>query len=68
MRATLETILGLFGLLRLLVLSRFRMKGAYWQWRQHTAFGNGEFPKGQRLASILEYVRWIHQMRRQQSI
>ena len=45
-------------------VTRFRFRGPYWQWRLHTAFGRGYPPKRELLASILEYGRWIHQMRR----
>lgn len=65
MRWIRETCGGLYELIRLGFLSGFRFKGAYWQWRLHTAFGRG-YPasKGELVRSVLEYGRWIHRLRR----
>ncbi len=65
MRMFLDTIGGLYELLRLAILSRFRFRGTYWQWRMHTAFGRG-YPDSrvELLLSILAYGRWMHSMRR----
>ncbi|MBS0195358.1 MAG: hypothetical protein JSR77_01235 [Planctomycetes bacterium] len=56
---------ALYELARLAVLSRFRLRGAYWQWRMHTAFGRG-MPASRwvLVRSILEYGRWVRVMRR----
>jgi len=56
---------GLWQLLRLGVLTKFRMRGPYWKWRMHTAFGRG-YPatKTELVRSILEYGVWMHTMRR----
>jgi len=64
MRRFLETLGGLYQLARLGILSRFRFKGPYWQWRMHTAFGRG-YPatRSELLRSILEYGRWMHRLR-----
>jgi hypothetical protein len=66
MRWLLDTIGGCWQLLRLAALSGFRLKGAYWQWRLHTAFGRG-YPatKGELIRATLDYGRWMHRMRRQ---
>ncbi len=64
LRAGVETVGGLWGLARLGLLTRFRFRGPYWQWRLHTAFGRGYPPRGELVASMLEYARWIHRMRR----
>lgn len=63
-RYLLNTLGGLYQLLRLGVITRFRFRGAYWQWRLHTAFGKG-YPatKGELIRSILDYGRWMHRMR-----
>lgn len=60
-----DTAGGLYQLLRLAVVSRFRFGGPYWQWRLQTAFGRG-YPEGRlELArSVLAYARWVHRMRR----
>jgi hypothetical protein len=61
----MATLLGLVELLRLLVISGFRLKGKYWTWRMHTAFGRGvPLNRSEYLRSILEYGRWVRQMRR----
>lgn len=65
MRLILDTIGGLYELLRLGVISRFRFRGPYWQWRLHTAFGRGYPASKLELArSVLSYARWVHRMRR----
>lgn len=67
MRWMLETCGGLYELFRLGLLTGFRFRGAYWQWRLHTAFGRGFPARRELIASVLEYGRWVHRMRRQQS-
>lgn len=64
MRGILETIGGLYELLRLGLLTRFRFRGAYWQWRLHTAFGRG-YPasRSELIRSVVAYGRWVHRMR-----
>lgn len=64
MRAVIETIGGLWQLLRLGVLTRLRFLGPYWRWRLHTAFGRG-YPASRwaLVRSVLEYGRWMHRMR-----
>ncbi|MBL8764185.1 MAG: hypothetical protein JNM07_07940 [Phycisphaerae bacterium] len=64
-----ETVGGLYQLARLGVVTRFDFRGAYWEWRLHTAFGSGArgMPAG-RMAlarAVLDYGRWAHRMRRQ---
>lgn len=63
-RAVWESLWGLYELLRLAWLFKFRFRGAYWQWRLHTAFGRGYPPKAELLRSGLTYARWMHRMRR----
>jgi hypothetical protein len=55
---------GVYQLGRLGVITRFRFKGPYWEWRNQTAFGRG-VPESKRelLASVLEYGVWMHRMR-----
>ncbi|MCA9299432.1 MAG: hypothetical protein KDA28_10215 [Phycisphaerales bacterium] len=64
MRAIVETILGLLALAGMGLRSRFRLKGAYWTWRLHTAFGHERPERGVMLHSVLSYARWVHRMRR----
>ncbi|MFG0253139.1 MAG: hypothetical protein ACF8NJ_09730 [Phycisphaerales bacterium JB038] len=64
MSALVETIGGVYELARLGVLSRFRFKGRYWQWRLETAFGRGFPRRWELLVSTLEYGRWCYRMRR----
>lgn len=63
MRAALDTLGGLYQLARLGVLSRFRFKGPYWQWRLHTAFGRGYPPRSHLIRAVLNYGIWIHRTR-----
>jgi hypothetical protein len=65
MRRFLDNLAGVWQLLRLAALSRFRFKGAYWTWRMQTAFGRGmPATRRQLIDSILEYGRWVARMRR----
>lgn len=62
---TIHTILGLGELLRLGVLSRFRLRGAYWTWRRQTAWGPwGPPTRADGRRALLEYARWVRTMRR----
>jgi len=60
-----DTVGGLYELLRLAVITRFRFRGRYWRWRFETAFGRG-LPRSKRelLRRTLDYGRWAHRMRR----
>jgi hypothetical protein len=64
MRAVWDTVLGLFDLLRIAAASGFRFKGAYWEWRLHTAFGRGYPPRRELIRGLLDYARWVRRMRR----
>lgn len=63
-RATRETVGGMALLVRLAVVSRFRLRGAYWTWRTQTAFGRG-WPTGRfaRCHAVVDYARWMWRMR-----
>lgn len=65
MTYVLEFFGAVYELLRLGVVSRGRLRGSYWTWRLHTAFGRG-YPatKTETLKSILDYGRWVYRMRR----
>lgn len=65
MRLVLDTLGGLYELARLGVITGFRFRGAYWDWRLHTAFGRG-YPasRAELVRSVLAYARWVHRMRR----
>ena len=64
----MDTIRGFFRaiyeLLRLGVLSRFRMRSPYWTWRMQTAFGRG-MPGSKRelIRGVLGYGLWAGRMR-----
>lgn len=67
MRHLIETIGGLWQLLRLGVITRFRFRGPYWQWRLETALGRDPERRPGRAAvvhAMLDYARWVHRMRR----
>lgn len=64
MQFLLDTLGGLYELLRLGVITRFRFSGPYWQWRLHTAFGRGQPPRAEMLRSVLDYGRWVYRTRR----
>ncbi len=56
---------GLYELVRLGVLSRFALRGPYWSWRWHTAFGRGvPASRAELLLAGLRYGRWMGRMRR----
>lgn len=64
MNRLLTTPAACWQLLRLLALSRFRLKGRYWAWRRQTAFGRGlPETRSERLRTTLDYGRWIARMR-----
>lgn len=65
MRWLLDTTGGLWQLLRLGLITRFRFRGDYWQWRMATAFGRGmPATRGELIRSVLDYGRWMHRTRR----
>ncbi|NUQ67792.1 MAG: hypothetical protein HUU18_05880 [Phycisphaerales bacterium] len=65
MRHVIDTIGGVYELARLFVLSKGRLRGAYWTWRSTTAMGDGVgISPGARRAGIFEYARWVRRMRR----
>lgn len=58
---------GLWQLLRLAVLTRGRLRGRYWHWRQETAFGTdpSRMPSlPQRMAAVIRFGHWVGRMRR----
>lgn len=65
MTLVIDFLGALYELARLFVVTRGRMRGAYWTWRLHTAFGRG-YPasKTETLKSVLDYGRWVYRMRR----
>lgn len=61
----IETAQGCWQLLRLLILSRFRLKGRYWTWRDETAFGRGKpAMRSEYVKATLDYGRWMARMRK----
>lgn len=66
MTRPLDTVGALYELARLGVITRFRLRGPYWRWRLHTAFGSGPAPGGRAgmVRSVLDYGRWVRRMRR----
>lgn len=64
MRWLIDTLGGLWELFRLALITGFRFRGPYWQWRLHTAFGRGYPPRGELVRSVLDYGRWVYRARR----
>jgi hypothetical protein len=65
MRHALDTVMGLVRLAQLALVSRLRLRGPYWTWRWHTAFGRGVPPSRRELIrAVMAYGRWMHRMRR----
>lgn len=67
MRHLLETVCGIWELLRLGAKTKFKLRGRYWRWRFETAFGSdpARYPsRAERFRAILDYGRWVHRMRR----
>ena len=67
MRTIVVTLGGLWELLHLGMVTRFRFRGPYWRWRLETAFGNDPAkrpPRRQRLLAVFEYARWVFRMKR----
>lgn len=60
----IHNLWSLYELARLGVLSGFRFRGKYWQWRLHTAFGRGQPSRWELIRSVLAYGRWVHEIRR----
>ena len=68
MMTMLETLGGIWELVRLGAKTRFRLRGKYWRWRMETAFGTQKSkmpPRSERRKAILEYARWVRRMRRE---
>ena len=58
---------GLLGLGLVCLRARGRLRGAYWTWRQHTAFGGtaSEWPTARkRRQSMMDFGAWVWSMRR----
>ena len=67
MRGVWEGLAGLCLILKVVLLSRGRLRGRYWLWRHETAFGGG--PRISRIAlarSVWAYARWVGRMHRMQ--
>ncbi|MGD9688865.1 MAG: hypothetical protein AB7K52_02095 [Phycisphaerales bacterium] len=64
MRHLIDTLGGLYELLRLGFITRFRLRGPYWTWRMHTAFGDSPPARNEQVAAVLEYARWVYRTRR----
>jgi len=64
-RHAIDTVGAIYELARLGIITRFRFRGPYWEWRLHTAFGRG-FPESrvQLIRAVLDYGRWVRRMRR----
>ena len=64
----IETLGGLWELMRLAAKTKFRLRGKYWRWRLETAFGRDptRLPtRRERRKASLEYARWVRRMRRE---
>jgi hypothetical protein len=65
-RRALDALGGIYELVRLVWLTRFRLRGPYWRWRLHTAFGRG-YPRSKMamIRGVLAYGVWMRRMRRE---
>lgn len=54
----------MWELLRLAVITRGRVRGAYWAWRRETAFGKHEPTGGEQRGAMLHYGDWVRRMRK----
>ena len=65
MQWLIDTVGGVWELLRLGFVTRFKFRGGYWTWRLQTAFGRG-YPasRSELVRSVLDYGRWIYRLRR----
>lgn len=59
-----DWIFGPVELLRLAFVTRFRFGGAYWKWRDDTAFGRGKPGLGALIIGVVRYGAWARRMRR----
>jgi hypothetical protein len=64
MRTFSTLIFGPIELARLALVSGFRLRGKYWSWRWHTAFGRGRPPRGELIWSVLRFAHWARRMRK----
>lgn len=55
--------LAAYELLRMALVARFRLRGAYYTWRWQTAFGRGVPPRGELLRGLIEYGAWAFRVR-----
>ena len=56
---------GFYELARLALITGLRLRGPYWRWRLHTAFGRGYPPsRAALIRGVLAYGRWMYRMRR----
>ena len=68
MNRVIETIGGVWELVRLVVASRLRLRSGYWRWRYETAFGGDPSqrpPLPARCRALLDYGRWVYRMKRE---
>jgi hypothetical protein len=63
-----DTLGGIYELIRLAFMSRFRFRGPYWTWRLHTAFGRGFPGRIELLHAVLAYGRWVYRQRRRTGV
>ncbi len=52
---------GMYEMMRMGLLSRFRLGGRYWRWRTETAFPGGKSERSMRL--LFEYFMWVSRIR-----
>lgn len=64
MQRFFDTLGGVYELIRLGFLTGFRLRGAYWTWRLHTAFGRGYPSRRETIRGVIDYGRWVWRLRR----
>lgn len=63
-RLAIDTLLAAFEFARMALLARGRLRGAYYAWRWHTAFGAGlPATRGELVRGLIEYGAWAHRLR-----
>lgn len=56
--------LAAYELVRMAIVAKFRIRGAYYSWRWQTAFGRGTPPRGELIRGMIEFAAWANRTRR----
>ncbi len=67
MQSIRDTLGGLWELVLLAILARFRLRSGYLRWRDETAFGTDPANRpslSRRLGAMIAYGRWVYRLKR----